>query len=409
MTVVPASYGARVGAYLIDGIVPFVLFIPSLIAFISATSMLTSGNYEGAISASQAGTALQWIAVVLTLLFGLAQYLAEANTGMTLGKRAVGLRTVRADTLGPVGFGRVLGRYSIIALGGFLLIGQYVVLLSPLWDSEKRNRGWHDKASNTWVLDVKNGPNPLLAAIADHESIADHEPIVETSARGIVSVGMPSAMTAAAVEYQPHPESTSELERQPAPTPLPEVHKAPLLESTLRESASAGAGLIAGVPGFTSATPVAPTPTALMAPQSLLGLLPVTLTVDYEDDEGDRTRAATGAELRPRGAVLRLDSGEEFAISGPTLLGRNPARDLGEEHVGLVSIADTTRTLSKTHAEIGIDGMRLWVSDRNSTNGTRVRRLDSSEQPVSSAERVYFAPGEMVVIGDRTLEVRWQE
>ena len=416
MTVVPASYGARVGAYLIDGIVPFVLFIPSLIAFISATSMLTSGNYEGAISASQAGTALQWIAVVLTLLFGLAQYLAEANTGMTLGKRAVGLRTVRADTLGPVGFGRVLGRYSIIALGGFLLIGQYVVLLSPLWDSEKRNRGWHDKASNTWVLDVKNGPNPLLAAIADHESIADpetiadHEPIVETSARGIVSVGMPSAMTAAAIEHQLRPESTSELERQPAPTPLPEVQKAPLLASTLRESASAGAGLIAGVPGFTSATPVASTPTALMASQSPLGLLPVTLTVDnYEDDEGDRTRAATGAELRPRGAVLRLDSGEEFPISGTTLLGRNPARDLGEEHVGLVPIADTTRTLSKTHAEIGIDGMRLWVSDRNSTNGTRVRRLDSSEQPVSSAERVYFAPGEMVVIGDRTLEVRWQE
>lgn len=410
MTVVPASYGARVGAYLIDGIVPFVLFIPSLIAFISATSMLTSGNYEGAISASQAGTALQWIAVVLTLLFGLAQYRAEANTGMTLGKRAVGLRTVRADTLGPVGFGRVLGRYSIIALGGFLLIGQYVVLLSPLWDSEKRNRGWHDKASNTWVLDVKNGPNPLLAAIADHESIADHEPIVETSARGIVTVGMPSAMTAAAAEYQLRPESTSELERQPAPTSLPEVQKEPLLESKLRESASAGAGLIAGVPGFTTATPVAPMPTALMAPQSPLALLPVTLTVDnYEDDEGDRTRAATGAELRPRGAVLRLDSGEEFPISGTTLLGRNPARDLGEEHVGLVSIADTTRMLSKTHAEIGIDGLRLWVSDRNSTNGTRVRRLDSSEQPVSSAERVYFAPGEMVVIGDRTLEVRWQE
>jgi uncharacterized RDD family membrane protein YckC len=419
MTVIPASYGARVGAYLIDGIVPFVLFIPSLIASISATSMITTGNYEGAVSASQAGSALQGIAVVLLLVYGLIQYIAEANTGMTLGKRAVGLRTVRADTLGPVGFGRILGRYSIIALGGFVLNGQYVVLLSPLWDSEKRNRGWHDKASNTWVLDVKNGPNPLLS------TVATNEPILEAATPGIVSVGMPSITTATALNCPDAVESVSESAsvalpipeqlRQPATTSSTGLQTGALLDTRMTDTAGSGVGLIAGVPGFGTVTPTAPvTPTSASASAPIVSISSASprrvnsVVDDYEDDASDQTRAAIGTELRPRGAVLQLDSGEEFPISGTALLGRNPARDVGEEHVGLVSIADTTRSLSKTHAEIGIDGLRLWVSDRNSTNGTRVRRLDGSEQAVSPTERVYFAPGENVVLGDRSLGVRWQ-
>jgi uncharacterized RDD family membrane protein YckC len=379
MNVVPASYGARVGAYLIDGIVPFVLFIPSLIASASATSMLTTGNYEGVVSATQAGLTLEWIAVVLLLLFGLFQIIAEANTGMTIGKRAVGLRTVRADTLGLGGFGRILGRYVIIALGGFVLIGQYLVLLSPLWDSERRNRGWHDKASNTWVLDVKNGLNPLLPTVAQTEPVTAVAP-------GIVSVGMPSLKN----------------DTGPEPTPPTVIQTEVLAEPVIPVAAGTGGGLIVGVPGFVPVTQVAPVATPPAEN-------PVSANVIADDDDdGGRTRAATRAELRPRGAVLRLDSGEEFPISGSTLLGRNPAPDTGEEQVGLVSITDTTRALSKTHAAIGIDGLRLWVSDRNSTNGTRVRRLDGTEQAVSSTERVYFAPGETVVLGDRALEVRWQ-
>jgi hypothetical protein len=293
------------------------------------------------------------------------------------------------------------------------------VLLSPLWDSEKRNRGWHDKASNTWVLDVKNGPNPLLSTVATNELVS------EAATPGIVSVGMPSITTATAPNYPDTTESASEsasvalpiLEqpRQPATTSSTGLQTGALLDTRMTETAGSGAGLIAGVPGFGTVTPTAPVaPTSASASAPIVSISsasprPVNSVVDdYEDDESDQTRAAIGTELRPRGAVLQLDSGEEFLISGTALLGRNPARDVGEEHVGLVSIVDTTRALSKTHAEIGIDGLRLWVSDRNSTNGTRVRRLDGSEQAVSSTERVYFAPGENVVLGDRFLGVRWQ-
>ena len=122
---------------------PLLVFLPQLIADVSADSLIATGNYAGAVSAAQAGSAFGWIGVLVALAFGIGQLIAEANTGMTLGKRLVGLRTVRADTLGVPRFGRVLGRYAIIALGSFVIVGQYVILLSPLWDSERRNRGWH--------------------------------------------------------------------------------------------------------------------------------------------------------------------------------------------------------------------------------------------------------------------------
>jgi uncharacterized RDD family membrane protein YckC len=411
MTVVPASYGSRVGAYLIDGIIPFVLFLPSLVAFISANSMIASGDFQGAASASGAGSALEFVAVFANLAYGIGLWIAEATTGMTIGKRALGLRTVRSDTLQLAGFGRIVGRYLIIALGGVVIIGQYIILLSPLWDSEHRNRGWHDKAANTWVLDVKRGPNPLLAGSPTALPAA-----VPAAAASIVSVGIPSTgsgplptnsdpVPVGIVAAQPDPVPTHAFEEPlVAPieqTPLPLAAKLTMpATSTSTEPAS---GVIVGVPGF---APLHSAPAPEQAASSFQSGEVSSGTVDEEDN--DRTRAANSSELTPRGAVLRLDSGDEFPFAGTTLVGRNPASDPGEEQVGLISIPDTTRSLSKTHAEIGIEGFRLWATDRNSTNGTRVRRLDGTEQTVTAAERVYFAPGETVLLGDRAFEVRWQ-
>ncbi len=259
MTVVPASYGARVGAYLIDGILPFVLFLPSLIAFISASGMGATGDFEGAATASAAASNLEVVAVFVNLAYGIGLWIAEAKTGMTIGKRALGLRTVRADTLQLAGFGRIIGRYLIIALGGLVIIGQYIVLLSPLWDSEHRNRGWHDKAANTWVLDVKHGPNPLLPS----SPIAVPVPVSEATA-GIVSVGIPSTgsdpVTSPPTQPEPAPLNAFEEPRvaaiEHAPHPVAAISTMPATSPATEPSSS----VIVGVPGFAPAPSLQPAP-----------------------------------------------------------------------------------------------------------------------------------------------------
>jgi hypothetical protein len=43
------------------------------------------------------------------------------------------------------------------------------------------------------------------------------------------------------------------------------------------------------------------------------------------------------------------------------LLGRNPQARPGEEHATLIKIADTTRTVSKSHLELGLNAAGLYV------------------------------------------------
>ena len=146
-----ASWGSRVGAFLLDGLVQFVLvclmFAPGVLALIADI------------------TALGIVLLVLAFFGYLAVYVlygawfmkrpGERN-GQTLGKQWVGIRVVR-DEGQPFDLGAGLLRQLVviqllfgvvgIAFGGIPWI---VDMLWPLWEDE--NRALHDLIVKTHVV-----------------------------------------------------------------------------------------------------------------------------------------------------------------------------------------------------------------------------------------------------------------
>ena len=126
-----ASFGQRLGAYLIDVIVIVVV--------------------EGIVWA----IAGQVLASIVGLIAGLAYftYFEGSATGQTLGKRALGIRVYDFSRGGPIGYGRglirTIGKYisSLVCLLGFLWM---------LWDDEKQT--WHDKIATTVVVPTSAYP-----------------------------------------------------------------------------------------------------------------------------------------------------------------------------------------------------------------------------------------------------------
>ena len=75
------------------------------------------------------------------VVFAIEVYVLTATTGFTVGKRLVGIRTVRTDG-GPVGFGWALLRTAIL-----------LTVVPPLL-TDRDLRGLHDRASDTIVIRV---------------------------------------------------------------------------------------------------------------------------------------------------------------------------------------------------------------------------------------------------------------
>lgn len=71
----------------------------------------------------------------------------EGERTQTIGKRALGIRTVRASTGQPLGFGRGVGRYFARILSGSVF---YLGYLWMLWDNDKQT--WHDKIVESIVV-----------------------------------------------------------------------------------------------------------------------------------------------------------------------------------------------------------------------------------------------------------------
>lgn len=122
-----AGFGVRFVAYIIDGII---LIIPNLILRLLLGPIL-GGLLDFVISAAY------------VLYFW-------TSSGATIGKMAMGLKVVSAETGGLIDMGTAFLRYvgyivSTIPIGlGFLWI---------IWDPEKQ--GWHDKIAKTRVIRVK--------------------------------------------------------------------------------------------------------------------------------------------------------------------------------------------------------------------------------------------------------------
>lgn len=126
-------------------------------------------------------------------------------------------------------------------------------------------------------------------------------------------------------------------------------------------------------------------------------------TIGGLDDDVAATRLSPARSSRPPAvAVIQLDNGDRFDLTGTALIGRNPKPQPGETVAHALPIEDPTQSISKTHLCIQVSGTGISVVDRHSTNGSALERQGELVELVPGIP-VDVRPGDVVRFGDRSL------
>jgi pSer/pThr/pTyr-binding forkhead associated (FHA) protein len=103
--------------------------------------------------------------------------------------------------------------------------------------------------------------------------------------------------------------------------------------------------------------------------------------------------------------LLTLDDGRWTEVRGPGVVGRSPQVPTGEPCDHVVTIDDSTRSVSRTHARFGVGRSGFWVQDAGSGNGTIVVLPDGRALVAPPDTRTPVPVGATVRLGDRTFTV----
>ena len=116
---------------------------------------------------------------------------------------------------------------------------------------------------------------------------------------------------------------------------------------------------------------------------------------------------------RPSLGVLHLSTGESVTLDRDVRLGRAPRAGEGAtEEPHLIRISSPENEISRTHAEVVLDGWRVLVRDLGSTNGTFVTPPAGTPEELHSGQELAIGPGATITLADRVslvLEVAGQE
>lgn len=401
---VPARAGARVLAALLEWALAIVIALPALLVVVPAV-------VDVALGGGDAGDLLQrddlvWIIVALAVSQGLliayliVQLVLHGRKGVTLGKAACGIRSVNVRTLERPGFWRGAVVRYLIAYASLIvpLIGPLLVIaLSPLFDVERRGRGWLDLAAATWFVDVRTGLNPYDAKRMRIARKRLKTPEIEEKAP-LPSLATPVDRDAPAA-YVPTARLSGGVlgahRSEPAPPPATKAVASPAdLVAVVPPSLSQGEAPAAEAPAvFTpAAEPIGPPAEPAGSP------------VEPPAEPADPSSAAAVAEGTR--AVLLLDTGDRIEVRTTTLIGRAPASAPGENAAQLVGLPDETRSVSKTHLAVTPSRRGVLVIDRGSTNGSGLVR-DGAETALSPGQPVEIRAGDTIRFGDRSMLVEW--
>lgn len=218
-----ASRGKRFGAACIDMIIPavscFIAFIAMIIIIANELAYNSYGygfgyGYGYGYGYNSGLTAGTTTALIISLILSIAYVVIQLvffNKSKTIGKAALGLEVVSSRDGEPIGFWKMLFREWFVkaASGSVFLLGFIWILI------DERNRGWHDKILDTYVVDLK-------------ESAAMHEADARRSA-AVRPAPKSAPVPAAAPANEPAPEQAAaapavqaDVTEQPSVTELPD-------------------------------------------------------------------------------------------------------------------------------------------------------------------------------------------
>lgn len=360
---VPAPAGRRSAAFAVDAAGFALLAIPAMIGLVQLAGVIVAaGGDVSTFDADAAKPALILVIVgqALTAVYGLVQLILHGRIGRTIGKAALGLRSVGVARFGAPGFWRVVLRALVLWTSQVVLpvIGPAVMFASSSWDPEHRGRSWLDRVGRCYVVDVRRGLDPRDAKALRHARRAlDAEPVAD----------VPSLPSLA------------------SDRPIGDD----LFIPSYRSSSGVVAPATDGGGGWTPPA-LAPSP-----PQPAPGVAPAPVVAP----------APAGLEVRGAPAVewvLEFDDGSRVASAASGLLGRGPVAAPGEAADQLVPLVDESMRLSKTHAGYGIDESGFWLCDRGSRNGVVVTLPDGGTRSLVPGVRTQVPAGARVTLGGRS-------
>lgn len=395
LQLVPATAGKRLGAAVIDWLPPLAVLVVTFALGFAGITRTRSGGFIIYDTASL--VLFGSIGLGLTLVYLVAVVGMEARTGKTPGNLFMGIRSADHDGYAPgagavflrgliTGAGILLALLAAVLVVVFTWFEAALLILTPLvlagavwavlvvvsntWDKNGTLRGWHDAAAKTLAFDVKAGRDPITTGgIQGPYSFAPMDlPPVQQVLSPVAGANVPKVIDA-----------------QPALTPVQHV------------PVSSPAGTLQASQFQAS---------QFQAPQQATGFhVPEPRARQHHpDDDVDRTQVRRGAAGPAQVAVLRirLDDGRDFQLDSSVLVGRNPVGQAGEQQAQLLAIDDPGRSISKTHLHLLTDGAGIWVTDRNSTNGSAVTTPDGHRTPLQPGVPAFVTPGSSVHFGDRT-------
>ena len=174
------------------------------------------------------------------------------------------------------------------------------------------------------------------------------------------------------------------------------------------QSAAPSPWLLGGASGAVSAPPGSGTPWAAgpgiaARPNEPQAPLPSPVRADESTRMVSRSSPSTSGQTSPSGQwVIHIEGEPPIEMGSRVVVGRNPAVVDGDGSARLVPVSD--QSVSKTHAEFGVDDRGAWVLDRHSTNGTRIIDL-TGERVVVPGERAPLSGGAMIRLGEVLVRV----
>lgn len=388
----PATGGALVTAYLID--------LACLVAI----------------------TALSWwfypsiaIAVIVALETWIVGTLIRAHSGRTPGAfamqvAAISMAPVATDAGPEAGHAPGLAHQSAHSLI-MLLLHATVVGPAVTWVIARDGQTWVDRVCGMGNLDVRAGRTDAGApAYSQQLSPSFAEASAGVGAAPAQLQGMDPAALAPAHQWAGPRVTSPEVPASdpavlnvppagvpaadlPAPSPMPEAPSQVLSEMP--------APMPTQQPAQTPAAPKVPTPPRRSSASAMPRVPQVPMP---QATPATSAPASVPAFAQAAPLAIIVDDGQRIEVNAPIVLGRAPEQTPSDARA--VAIADSTRSLSRTHLRVApADGDAMWVEDTFSANGTRLQAPDGTTQPLPRGERVKVPLGTVLLLGERKLSV----
>ena len=357
-------------------------------------------------------TALAWwvypslpvVVIVACELWIIATFI-RARSGRTPGAFAMQIAAISTQPTPSergMEFDRApgLGRQSAHS---FIMLLLHATVVGPVitWAIARDGQTWVDRVCGMGNLDIRASRSGASEAV-----FASRQTSVSEAAPGSVAAPSPAPMappTTAPVQVAPPsvPVSAPDPVVMPAPAPT----GAPV-EAPIAAPAPTGAPVSMTAPAVSAPAqqPVPPAGPAVPARHGGASATPKVPQAPTPQASAPRQSMPGPSFASAPTLAIIVDDGQRIEVNAQIVLGRAPEQTPADAQA--VAIADSTRSLSRTHLRVApADGEALWIEDTFSANGTRLQAPDGSTQPLPRGQRVKVPVGTVLLLGERRLSV----